>query len=503
MPTLLIRADGGEQLGAGHVMRCLALAQAWRRTGGTARFAMASSAPALAQCVLEEGFAIDPLSVEPGSTADAAATVELARRHDAHQIAVDGYRFGSPYQRALQSAGRPFLVLDDYGHADRYFADWILCQNPCASEALYASREPRTRVLLGARYLLLRDCFLPREETLREFPPNARRILVTLGAADPDNATAAVLQALAGICRPGELNVRVVVGLENPRANALAAVAAQLPVRTELCANVRDMRALMLWADTAVTAGGSTCWELASMGVPALVLQTADNQQGVVDCLQRAEAAVILDRRATPAPAAWRDAIGRLLCDSTQRSKLSANARALVDGYGADRVVMRLLNRTIWLRHVVPGDARLLWEWANDPDTRAMSFHPAPIPFATHQEWMERKLSDPATTFLLALDAADRRVAQVRFDVTNTAAVVSISVAREYRGQGLAIPVLQSACRRFFANPAAPAVIHALIKPQNTASLRTFAKAGFTSQAQESVDGQPAVRCILRKDFPA
>src|ERR1043166_6614015 len=131
---LLIRADASAQIGWGHVMRCLALAQAWQDRGGECIFAMAGSVDALEQRLHSEDMHVRGITAVPGSAEDAQQTSELARQNNARWIVVDGYDFGAQYQRPLKQSGFKLLAIDDYGRAGNSFADLILDQNAGRSE---------------------------------------------------------------------------------------------------------------------------------------------------------------------------------------------------------------------------------------------------------------------------------------------------------------------------------------------------------------------------------
>ena len=268
---LVIRADADSRLGTGHVMRCLALAQAWQDAGGRALFLMAPAPPALKTRLLSEGMEVLALEHGSGSPEDARETAQLARSRGADWVVVDGYHFGADYQRLIKDSGLRLLCIDDYGHAAHYSADLVLNQNINATEELYPSREANTRLLLGTRYVLLRREFWPWRGWRREIPAVARKVLVTLGGGDPDNVTLKVIQALAQVEIEG-LEAVVVVGAANPHLQELQAVVKDLPFPIRLESNVTNMPELMAWADVAITAGGSTCWESAFMGLPALRL---------------------------------------------------------------------------------------------------------------------------------------------------------------------------------------------------------------------------------------
>jgi UDP-2,4-diacetamido-2,4,6-trideoxy-beta-L-altropyranose hydrolase len=139
---LLFRADADVAMGTGHVMRCLALAQAWQDAGGRSVFALAKTTPAIQDRLLSESFEIVAISSPAGTLEDSREIVAIAGERQVAWVVVDGYQFGADYQGALKSSGMKTLFLDDYGHARQYSADLVLNPNVCATEALYQDREP-------------------------------------------------------------------------------------------------------------------------------------------------------------------------------------------------------------------------------------------------------------------------------------------------------------------------------------------------------------------------
>jgi UDP-2,4-diacetamido-2,4,6-trideoxy-beta-L-altropyranose hydrolase len=337
-PTQVLRADGGPGIGGGHVMRCLALAQAWSETGGRAVFCAATLAPSLRQRLVDEGFGCVAVDATAGSSADAQATVAVARSLGARVVVIDGYQFPIEFHRRLRDAGLRIAALDDNGEIGDYVDDLVINQNRHASPALYAQRAAHTRLLLGTEYALLRREFRSWQGLPRTFPAVARNVLVTLGAADPLNVTADVI-ACIGPALAADAEIVVVVGGSNSHADAIAAEAARLPH----CRLVRDpggeMAGLMAAADLAVCAGGSTMWEMACMGVPFIPIVIAGNQCQAVaamggDGYPTVEgAAVARDLPAT---------VAALAGDPGRREALSRRGRQLVDGRGAERVCAAL-----------------------------------------------------------------------------------------------------------------------------------------------------------------
>jgi UDP-2,4-diacetamido-2,4,6-trideoxy-beta-L-altropyranose hydrolase len=215
---LLIRADASTAIGSGHVMRCLALAQAWCAAGGVSVFVHAELSPSLERRIREMGGKLAPISAARGSATDAVQTIALAEAHGASWVVADGYCFGEAWQRQVKDSGLQLLVVDDYGQAEHFHADVILNQNLGAKAAWYAKGESVAQLLLGCRYALLRSEFRQCQRPHRTFSGPAKRVLVSLGGADPDNVTTQVVSALHDI---PEIETVVVVGGSNPHLEAI------------------------------------------------------------------------------------------------------------------------------------------------------------------------------------------------------------------------------------------------------------------------------------------
>lgn len=492
VPVVLFRADASPEIGTGHLMRCLALAQAVREAGGRAAFACAEVSPSLRERLERDGYGITPLL----SPADADEVAAIGKKLDAAWIVVDGYRFDTAYQAGLRQRGFRILFIDDDGRAGRYDADLVLNQNPYASEEMYANRDQTTVLLLGTRYALLRTEFRPWQSWKRETRENARRILVTLGGGDSGNAIGTMLKVLRQVTAP--IEVEVVIGGSNPHAEEIRATAAGTPFRTEVVVDATDMPDRMAQADLAICAGGTTVYELCLLQLPMLMLVMADNQEPVAQSLAEAGAGVNLGRAVTLDPSALAQQVTTLLGDAALRRSIAERGRQLVDGVGTDRVAMRLLGSRIRLRPAGTGDARLLFDWANDPQARAASLSPAPISWETHVTWLAKKLADPLTMIFIGADADDTPVGTVRFEEKNGEDVLSIAVSSAQRGKGLGKELLRMGATRFFARkPGAP--LHAYVKPENAPSAALFRGMGFAELSEAEIQGQRALHFVLER----
>jgi RimJ/RimL family protein N-acetyltransferase len=251
----------------------------------------------------------------------------------------------------------------------------------------------------------------------------------------------------------------------------------------------------MAAADVAISAGGSTCWELCLLGLPMLLIDVAENQTKLVKELDRRGCAIrVGDRKVTPEKIA--DQLKRVVGSEELRRSLSKRSRELVDGNGAARVVSVVLGtKGIQIRSVRADDIRLLWQWANDPEVRAASFSSAAISWETHVKWFAEKTGEGRSLLFIAEDEAGSAFGQIRFDLNGNDAELNISLAKEQRGGGLAVPLIEAGVREVFARTGCSR-IHAFVKPENAASAKAFEKARFVRVGIEQVRGNTAVHFL-------
>ncbi len=333
---LVFRVEAGPAIGSGHLMRCLALAEAHADRNGSAIFVTTGQAPALEDRVSEGGFEVAHIEGPVGTVEDASSTLGIAERARADFVFVDGYDFGPTYHQKLRSTGPPLAVMDDGKERQSQVADLVINQNLHASEASYRGREAHTRLLLGVEHVLLRREFMRFSKWRRKVSAGANRLLVTLGGSDPENVTENVVRALAP---HHTVDATVVVGGANPRLERLEALAASAGAHIRIRANVRSMAAIMSRSDVAISSGGSTVWELAFMGLPAIVGASTAVEELVLGGLKKNDVFCLAGRFAANRGESIVDEALALLGDTSRRTTMSTRARALIDGNGTSRVL--------------------------------------------------------------------------------------------------------------------------------------------------------------------
>jgi RimJ/RimL family protein N-acetyltransferase len=248
-----------------------------------------------------------------------------------------------------------------------------------------------------------------------------QRLLVFFGGFDAADCTSAAVEAVLRINR-SDLHVDVVIGGEHPKRRQLEKVC----VANGLTLHVQTTRMgeLMLAADLALGAAGSTSWERCCVGLPSLVVVVAENQRPVARDCALAGVAYVPDIVATDSASLERH-LHVLLENPLLLNSMSANGMKLVDGDGARRVLRAMGLSDIAIRVATVDDSRNLFEWRNHPSTRAMSRGPEPLEWSSHCAWLESVMRDADRPLLIGERRA-QPVGVVRFDIRGEAAEVSI-----------------------------------------------------------------------------
>ncbi|MBP2232112.1 UDP-2,4-diacetamido-2,4,6-trideoxy-beta-L-altropyranose hydrolase [Azospirillum agricola] len=338
MAIILVRADASPAIGTGHVMRCLAVAEALREDGHEVVFAAAESTPAIDRRLAAEGFRQIAIAGPVGEAADLAATRAALRREHASAVMLDGYRFGDAYRAGLRAAGARVLAWDDLGDGSALHADLVVNAAPQAHRLPYDRMAPGALLLLGPAYAPLRREIRQAARAGRRPIAGRPVLLLTFGGSDPLGLTGPLLEALA-VRRPSGCRLVAVVGGSNPRAAEVSALGARLGPGVSVAVDCPRMGTLMAEAGLAVSAGGGTMGELAALAVPTLLVVTADNQAPA-----SAEAATLgwcdaVDARRGDAVPAIVEAALALWADPARRGAMAEAAAALpLDGEGACRI---------------------------------------------------------------------------------------------------------------------------------------------------------------------
>jgi UDP-2,4-diacetamido-2,4,6-trideoxy-beta-L-altropyranose hydrolase len=359
---LVFRADSSLDLGAGHIMRCLTLAERLKEGGAAVAFICRDLPGNLMGFMQSRSFEVRSLPIPAAGSSrdrgshkyaawlgvdwqeDAAQTAALLERgpEPVDWLIIDHYALDRGWQLRLRPRVRKIMVIDDLANRP-HDCDLLLDQNYFANlEHRYDGLAPPHCVtLLGPRYALLRPEFLQARRDLRQRDGKVRRIMIAFGGSDPSNETTKALEAVSRLNR-SDIAVDVVVGAANPHRASIEALCTRLPGARLHC-QVSYMARLMTEADLAIGAGGTSTWERCCLGLPTLTISIAANQEETTRDLAGAGVSWYLGPKQRVSGDDIYAALVTLMADAGPLASMGERCAALVDGQGAGRVVSTML----------------------------------------------------------------------------------------------------------------------------------------------------------------
>lgn len=333
----VFRADASVDIGGGHVMRCLALAGEMSAADWACGFAIGPETLKTVPALAGAGY---PLAQLDGAAGDEVTALQKRWANGADWLIVDHYGHDAAFEGACRPWAERIMVIDDLADR-RHDCDVLLDQTLGRDAEDYGSLVPGDcRMLVGPRFALLRPRF--REARAKVLARRAdvsavRRLLVSMGSSDPRNLTSRVLRGIAEA--DVAVEVDVAAGATSERLRELAE---SLPLPITVHADTADMAALMARADIAIGAAGGTSWERCCLGLPSLLIVTADNQRMIAERLEIAGAADVLGWHDDVDAVDIAGALRRLCGDARRRRQMSVRAAEVCDGLGAARVREKL-----------------------------------------------------------------------------------------------------------------------------------------------------------------
>jgi len=491
---VVFRADASAQMGVGHLMRCLTLAETLRGRGVQTRFVCREHPGNLIPLLRQLTIPVTCLPAAAGDnrplgedyaawlgvtqSEDAAQTVEALDGETPDWLVVDHYGLDAEWERRLRPHAGKLMVIDDLANR-RHDCDVLLDQNYSAEgERRYASLLPDgCKLLVGPHYALLRPEYAAYRKTLRARDGQVRRVMVFFGGSDPQNVTGLALEALSGAALR-HLEVDVVVGANNPHREALEKQAAERP-QTTIYGPRHHLADLMMRADLAIGAGGTTTSERMCLGLPTVVVSIAKNQEPGCEALSHAGLIRYLGDLRLLRPSDLSDALKEWVGCRERMVELSTRSQLTVDGLGTLRLA-ECLGPTpaerLRLRPAREDDIYLYFSWANDPEVRRQAVRSESIPWAQHREWFAAKLAN-TRSHLFVMQAGELPVGQIRFDRENGVLQIDYSIEPTFRGRGWAKRLVAMGMNRLLE--CGPISFRAEVKKLNLPSSAVFLHLGF------------------------
>jgi len=358
---VVIRADASLEMGTGHVMRCLTLADALNEKGADVQFVCRNHLGNLNMYIQSKGYRVHVLELLDSISIDASTVrpdeglhlfhakwLGVTQQKDAQDckkilnniqpdwLIVDHYSIDKLWHVELKGLYQKLMVIDDI--ADRYHqCDLLLDQTYGRTADDYLHLVPgNCQMLLGSQYALLRPEFSKwREYSLnRRVKPQLKSLLISMGGADPDNITGQVLQYVNTCQVPEGIRIVVVMGETAPHLNAVKLQASTMIHKTSVMVGVSNMAEVMANADLAIGAAGATTWERCCLGVPSLLWVLAVNQKTIAKNLEERNIVCLFNDFDQLCISL------NVLCENL--SQYSKNAADIADGTGTEKTLREI-----------------------------------------------------------------------------------------------------------------------------------------------------------------
>jgi len=350
MYNIVFRADGGSNVGMGHIIRCLSLAEELRKAGQRVYFFSKKSEGIvrIKECGFEvvsllnkedehsEGFYYgDKTELE----SEKKEIIDHIRDKKINILIVDSYNVTNEYFSEIKEKVDKLVYIDDINAFD-YNVDVLINYSISAKEKDYKSSYKNRKLLLGPQYALIRKEF--QNFPSREIAEEVSEIMITSGSTDYFSTIQFILEAVLKDDYLKSKKINVIIGKGFKNTESIAQIASNNP-KVILHQNISDLSQIMLSSDIAISAGGSTLYELCACGTPALSYIIAENQtdsaqtmskKGYIECLgwyNELSADEIVKK------------LKYLSRNYEKRKELSAKMQKLVDGKGAERVAEKIL----------------------------------------------------------------------------------------------------------------------------------------------------------------
>jgi UDP-2,4-diacetamido-2,4,6-trideoxy-beta-L-altropyranose hydrolase len=337
MNEVLIRCDGGRSDGLGHIMRCLTLARAFRTAGQEPLFVTAVG-PEYVGCKKIESFGFTAIAAggAAGNDDDLASLLPRLCSKGKPILIADNRNIGPRYLVACREAACTVYIDDEAGWTPP--VDILGNGKIDVSAETYCRDEQGPVLLIGPEYNLVRDEFFSIIHSQSGGKP---RLLITLGGEDPFNHTAWIVRHTSCILQTVE--VTIVIGPAHPDPAGVFAAVKEFCPHASVLSDVRDMVEVFVKTDLAITTGGTTCYELAVAGIPALAIVIEGHQWNLVRSMAAAGCLEILGHGQDIDAARVNEHLKRLVGSREDRAALAAAGRKLFPAPGAKRIVQRIM----------------------------------------------------------------------------------------------------------------------------------------------------------------
>jgi len=470
----LFRFDASPEIGGGHAIRSLALADHLAACGWEISIACSRSTVEMLPRLKTLGYQIIELDCAGPEEAD---YIKQFFQDTFSWVIVDHYGRDEIFEKSCRKFSNNILAIDDL--ADRsHDCDVLLDQTLGRQDTDYRGLVPDTAtVLTGPSYSLLR----PEFSAMRQKRNQGRHgLFINFGLYDSANLTELSVIGLSET--EIDFPVNIALGRNAPNLAQVSKIVERLPEQFRLHIEPENIAELMASHDLYLGAAGSTVWEICCLGIPSILIVTADNQRGVASAMEKSGAAICLGDANDISPNDISARVTELFSKQKTLSAMALKSQRINDGWGAGRLAAVLANKrpggdaSVRIRPATDADAELILAWQSHKDVRRYFRNPKPPSLKEHMIWFENQMNRHDSSLNIIL-CKDFPAGIVRLDYLGSepdSYEVSVLVSPDRQRLGIAKMALS-----FVAQLVPSAEIHAWVDPRNDASKKLFLSAGY------------------------
>ena len=461
-PKIIVRADGNEKIGLGHVYRALALCERLKNDFNLV-FYIREPNENLKNRILQHCNSIEELSSKESYILEAESIAKTITKNDI--LVLDGYHFDTEYQKTIREKLGQLVVIDDI-HQHHTFADDLFNFGGENLKSLYKS-EFYTRFHFGFEYALLRKEFISFQRTI---PAEASRVFICMGGADPLNFTLGTLKK----CIDKQLNhsYEIVVGshyIHLEELKLFLSRSANAKLHVDL--NAEELVQLMSSCGKAICSASTISYEYLCTKGELFLIKTAENQNLIFNYLLELGLADPFENFHKKNESSVNERANKI------ELLLSKNRKFSYSTFFNQLFYENHFN----IRHGNTDDELLYFNWANDPETRMQSFNSEPISLENHIIWFRKNLHDKNVVFYI-LEFESNPVGQLRFSIDGEVATINYSIDKNYRGKGIGKIIIKKATQILIKENPSIKIVQGFVKSQNVASAKAFLSNGFAQE---------------------
>ena len=328
---IVFRVDASKELGIGHFMRCLALSEEFTRRGHVCIF-FSKIDHSLIWKIKNYDINHKIISKETSWRKELVLLTNFLKENNIDWVVTDHYKIDSNYIRAIIKNGVKVLSIDDTAQI-YYYSNIVVNQNIGAEKIRFESDE-NTIFLLGPDYIMIRDSLLKRNE--KKYRKKVKKILVTMGGTDNYNLTKKILKMIELSHLDKKIDIILIIGPLNTFSSNIKDYVKKSKLKVNIIESPKDISKIYLDSDIAISAGGSTCYELAYFGIPNMIITIANNQLEIAKELYEKHISIYLGDKNKINLDDFRHKINELIINNYIRKKM-IEGKGVEFPWGANR----------------------------------------------------------------------------------------------------------------------------------------------------------------------